>query len=261
MARRREGLHKEVSAIFDGVPIPRSGGGEPASEHGANHGRYVPPGPGAEGDPSAPMPGTSQPAAAASKGGPVEQSAPKAALPEKQESSAAVKLEKQLPVRGMSQWQRMWEWIKSKLPASKPGVNPGRQKVMVMLAPVLFIVMIFVLMQALRSPSPRTSQAQSFGPTNLGAGSGDEIDWQIPEPYPPNLRDPMQFGSTATGPVETGELVITGIVYSEDRPAVLVANRIVHEGEKVLGATVVKIGEDTVEFEMNGKKWSQKVKR
>jgi hypothetical protein len=34
---------------------------------------------------------------------------------------------------------------------------------------------------------------------------------------------------------------------------------IVHVGSKVAGATVTKINKDDVEFEINGKKWTQKV--
>jgi hypothetical protein len=54
-------------------------------------------------------------------------------------------------------------------------------------------------------------------------------------------------------------LTIKSIVYSEDNPSAVIGSRIVHEGEKVLGATVVKINKDSVEFEAGGKKWKQNI--
>ena len=49
-------------------------------------------------------------------------------------------------------------------------------------------------------------------------------------------------------------------MYSEDNPTAVVGKKIVHVGEKVSGATVVGIDKDSVEFEMNGKEWTQKVR-
>jgi len=96
----------------------------------------------------------------------------------------------------------------------------------------------------------------------MGAvASPKDIDWQIPEPYPTTLRDPMQIGSTGTTAVQTSELVVKGIVYSEDNPSAVVGNEIVHEGEEVMGAIVVKINSDSVVFKMNDKEWTQKVER
>jgi type II secretory pathway component PulC len=56
-------------------------------------------------------------------------------------------------------------------------------------------------------------------------------------------------------------LVVKGIVYSDDRPAAVVGNDIVFEGDTVGGAKVVKINQDSVEFQTNEKKWTQKVER
>ena len=129
---------------------------------------------------------------------------------------------------------------------------------MVILVPVLLIALIFVFTRVLSSSSPQITKAQSFDQANAAAAS-NKIDWQIPEPYPATLRDPMQFGSVTTTQDGTGKLIVKGIVYSENNPSAVIGNQIVHEGEKVLGATIVKINKDGVEFEMNGKKWTQKV--
>lgn len=53
--------------------------------------------------------------------------------------------------------------------------------------------------------------------------------------------------------------VITGIVYSCEKPSVLIGDKIVYEGEEINGVKVIKINEDSVEFGMKEKSWEQKV--
>jgi hypothetical protein len=55
--------------------------------------------------------------------------------------------------------------------------------------------------------------------------------------------------------------VVAGILYSTDKPAVVVDRKIVHERDTIQGVTVVKIYKDKVEFEKNGKNWTQKVQQ
>jgi hypothetical protein len=70
----------------------------------------------------------------------------------------------------------------------------------------------------------------------------------------------MQFGSATTG-TETGRLIVKGIVYSEDNPSAVIGSQIVHKGDKISGIAIVEINENSVEFEANGKKWTQQVQR
>jgi len=56
---------------------------------------------------------------------------------------------------------------------------------------------------------------------------------------------------------EVGHVELTGILYSEDNPAAVIGNKIVHEGDVVDGVKVVKIHKSAVEFEKNGVKWTQ----
>ena len=55
--------------------------------------------------------------------------------------------------------------------------------------------------------------------------------------------------------------VVTGIVYSEDKPSAIVDRKIVHEGDVIYGATVVKIYRDNVKFSRKSKNWEQKVQQ
>ena len=239
--QRKVGLQKKVSSIFTGVPIPKDNGarqssGTPAPERP----NYAPP---------SHLAGTTE------KPQQPAQPPPKATPAKQPKAHTATKAARQIP------WQQTLEKIKTKLFTPKPGVSPAKQKAMVILAPVLFLIMIFAFTRVLSSLSPKTTGARSFGPSKAVAGSNNEIDWQIPEPYPTTLRDPMQFGSVTTAQGGTGKLIIKGIVYSKNNPSAVIGNQIVHEGEKVFGATVVKINKDSVEFEMNGKRWTQKVQR
>jgi len=239
--QRRVGLQKKVSSIFTGVPIPKDNGArQPSGAPAPERPNYAPP---------SHLAGTTE------KPQQPAQPPPKAAPAKQPKAVTTTKAAKQLP------WQQALERIKTKLFTPKPGVSPARQKAMVILVPVLFLIMIFVFIRVLSGPLPKTTGAQSFGPSGAIAASNNEIVWQIPELYPTTLRDPMQFGSITTTQDGPGKLIVKGIVYSKNNPSAVIGNQIVHEGEKVSGATIVKINKDSVEFEMNGKRWTQKVQR
>jgi len=258
MAKNKAGLHKKVSAIFDGVLLesdnaapgpPRAPAPErPKDKLPSKRKKELsePPAPRKQPAQSYMTSTTLQP----QKQQPV-QLPPKTTPAKQPDIGATRKVVKRIP------WQQSLQQIRDKLFASKPGVSDTRQKTMTILIPVLFITLIFVLTRVLRTPSPMITKAQGFGPSSAVASS-TKIDWQIPPPYPTTLRDPMRFGSPASGSEADG-IIVKGIVYSKDNPSAVIGNRIVHEGDKVLGATVVKISENSVDFEMNDKKWTQKV--
>jgi len=68
------------------------------------------------------------------------------------------------------------------------------------------------------------------------------------------------LAKTAKAKSETRGL-ITGVVYTEGYASALIGRELVHEGEQIHGATVVKIHKDKVEFEKNGMRWSQAVQQ
>jgi hypothetical protein len=252
MEKRKTGLHKLVSTIFDGVPLPKD---DDAQQPSGTPARERPdsalPKPAAPSHLTPKMPKPQQQ--------PVQ--VPPEAAPAKPDTNAAVETPKQIP------WQQTLEKIKtqvfaieSKVFAAKPGVSATKQKTMVVLVPVLFIALIFVFTRVLSTPGPKITKAQSIGQANAAAAS-NKIDWQIPEPYPATLRDPMQFGSVTTAQSGASGLIVRGIVHSKDNPAAVIGSQILHEGDKVLGVTIVKINEKSVDFEINGKRWTQKVQR
>jgi type II secretory pathway component PulC len=72
---------------------------------------------------------------------------------------------------------------------------------------------------------------------------------------------PVMTGTNKTETNELAKLIVSGILCSEDKSSAIIGNRIVHEGDQIQGANIIKINKEGVEFEMNGKKWTQKVQR
>jgi hypothetical protein len=162
-----------------------------------------------------------------------------------------------------------WKQIISKLCETKSGTSSTKQKAMVVMMPVLFIILIvFVIRGGVFGTSGHNAQTGDEI-NNIGvasAGLNDQIDWEIPEPYPATLRDPMQLGpvvprTNQAENKEIGQLIVKSILYSEDYSSAIISNRIVHEGDQIQGASIIKINKDSVEFEMNGKKWSEGIQR
>jgi len=260
MAKHKAGLHKEITSIFDGVPLQKKKDARkptrvPAKNRLGNEAQRKD----SDGPLEAPV-STKPPAPA-----PEIPRTPKPQRPgpllRKVVPAEQPKVDTAVENAAKPSWQQVLEQFKSKLFAPKPGVNAGRQKVMTILIPVLFIILIFVFIKVLSPPVRGTHPFTASVPSNAVAGSGNKIDLQIPALYPATLRDPMRFGSATTAQVETGKLTVTGIVHSRERPCAIIDNLIVREGDKVSGAIVVKINKDSVELEMNGKRWTQRVQQ
>jgi hypothetical protein len=74
----------------------------------------------------------------------------------------------------------------------------------------------------------------------------------------PQLAEQLRNNALNPSPV-TPAGVVSGIVYSADRPAALVGTQIVHKGESIGGVRVVKIEAEAVTFEKGGRTWTQKI--
>lgn len=241
MPKRKAGLHKEISSIFKGVPLKRDNDTAPRSGTDASqppHRTFS----------RLPALERQEPEAAEPK-----KPAPQTAPPRPKESKPPKKSS------GPSLLQKACERIKNKLHTRKKGVSNNRQKTMVLLVPMLAIALIVVLFNVLSTPSANTAAKGPSAAAAASAASGNEINWQVPPVYPETLRDPTQFGP-ATTQAHLGSLTVRGIVYSEN-PSAVIGTRIVRAGDEISGAKVIKINQDSVEFEMDGKRWTQKVQR
>jgi hypothetical protein len=150
--------------------------------------------------------------------------------------------------------------LKAKLLTSKHGAPSGRQKIMLLLSPVLAIALLLAVANAVKKP-PQTAANSSKKATAAATAFNGKVNWELPPVIPNNLRDPMLFGSVSSGAGKDAAVgpVVKGIVYSEDNPSAVVGDRIVSAGDTVAGAKVEKINRDSVEFSVGDKKWSQKV--
>jgi type II secretory pathway component PulC len=108
---------------------------------------------------------------------------------------------------------------------------------------------------------PRTD-----GKTNTGNSimANIEIDWQEPPLYSAKLRDPMELDAKQQKTIieTSNDLVVKGITTSEDRKFATIGTIYVQEDEIVPGTKirVTKINRNSVEFEEDGKTWTQEVK-
>lgn len=255
MPKNKAGLHKQVSSIFTGIPVPTKDNADQASSTATKE-------PASYGPPSH-LSGTTVKEALQSKLSPqktIPTEKPKAA------EKKAAKVQKPVKIKssGPSALEQAVQRIKDRLFAPQAGVNPVRQKAMVVLVPVMFIGMVLAFYKMLGGVPGETTAPKVITPSNPIAAASSTIDWKIPDLYPTTLRDPMQFKKEVVTPTnnpdKTEEITVKGILYSQENPSVIIGIEILHEGDIVSGATIVKINKDSVEFEMNGKEWTQKVR-
>lgn len=237
--KSKTGLHKKVACIFDGTP---TGAQPPASEAAE---------PSAAAEPQPPA-GQFQPPASTFGPKPVPVTSSQRTAPAKASAKAAAKQNKNM--FGLT---------------NKQGKTDPKQLKMLVLVAVLAVALVGVLFFVL-SGSPKPPQkAAAAGPAQqpnqtaaAAAAAAGNIPWTRPEPWPEQIRDPMTMGTQGRTAENTpAEYVVKGIVFSQTRPSAIVGNRIVSVGDTINGMTVTAIAKDSVEFEKDGKRWTQQVQR
>jgi hypothetical protein len=121
-------------------------------------------------------------------------------------------------------------------------VNHARRKKMVLMIPLLSILLLVVLNRFHGMPL--------LGSEWLRLGTYEKMVGEIVESGFSSIEDDSQH------PVR---LKVRGIAFTSERPSAVVGTTIVHEGDVVLGATIVEISRGNVKFEVNGETWTQKV--
>ncbi len=255
MTRYKAGLHKKISSIFDGVPLQNQGQNHPeddmqvADYHEEQTQEQNTPAQGQQSHVHEPVKKLYKDTT------------------EKQHKTFT-KFNNNLKARCLQFYQS----LKERLLPSVPGVNPARQIALVILIPVLFIVLIFVLVRVLGSDSAAKGRTKNVSESSGAAKSSSTIDWQLPQPFSAQIRDPMKrVPSTSRWPVGSnnassdawlfseGQVVLKGIVHGKDKANAIVGMQIVREGDKIGDITVVKINRSSVEFERNGQQKILKV--
>jgi len=274
--KNKAGLHKKVSSVFKGVPVPQNNGSQqPSGSHTPESAHGVPPKPApadrqvsqsslikklnqSEDSPDqAAQKQTANVFPKPASTNRMPQSPPITKLPQPEESlvqAAKATQPESMPFIEETS-DGLWQQIKDKLFTPKPGSSPTKQKAMVIMVPILAIIMIFAFRQILfKAPGKTKGAGIDETPVVVAsADSGHEIDWKIPEPISVMTRDPIKLP-------DQGVIIVRDIVYSHDRPSAVIGTKILYIGDKVNGATIIKINRDSIEFEKDEEMWVQKVR-
>ena len=262
MAKKRTGLQSEIAGIFSGVPVPKKGGKRSQSDNPATK----PDSPATKPvDPASkrsgsviPKPVTPQPrvpvAPAPKK---IEEPLPAAPKPKVVEVKAPERIVKQVP-------KKISRRRKDKSFAPKSGVSSSRQKAGITLFFIFSTALVIVLLRPYFTSSRNTTSRNARRvDTGTSTVANIEIDWPVPPVYSADLRDPMVLGKAPLPTVieSSQDIVVRGIVVSEDRKYAVVGTNYLQEGGIVPGTKirVIKINPNSVEFEEDGKTWTQKV--
>lgn len=246
MAKRRTGLQSQIASIFSGVPIPKKGGS----------GEGAPSAPSQAAGPEHPQP-KAPPAAGAAP--------PKFQPPVEpvREIPPAKVAPPRIPEPKIGQIPTAPRRKKEKLVSPRAGVRPARQKVAIAMIVVLTILLVVLLTRPSRKSTSRRVVSGTTEQANAAVLSkaNIRIDWPVPQKYPENLRDPMILNAAQEikKVVTPGVLDLRGISYSEDRKFAVIGTTTVEEGDTIEGATIIKINPNSVEFERDGKRWTQEV--
>ena len=152
-----------------------------------------------------------------------------------------------------------------------------RKKIRMGMVGVIFLVFIFTMIRAFKPSLFEVGAAQVDVKSEDGNGKIDDgsklpLSWELPVPYPQQLRDPMCLVQKKTtvpnqeqviaidNEKEISEIIISGIVYTEDKPSILVGNMILYEGEEIMGIKILNINRDSIELEKDGNRWTQQVR-
>jgi len=295
--KNKAGLHKKVSSVFKGVPVPQNNGSQqPSGSHTPESAHGVPPKPApadrqvsqsslikklnqSEDSPDqAAQKQTANVFPKPASTNRMPQSPPITKLPQPEESlvqAAKATQPESMPFIEETS-DGLWQQIKDKLFTPKPGSSPTKQKAMVIMVPILAIIMIFAFRQILfKAPGKTKGAGIDETPVVVAsADSGHEIDWKIPEPISVMTRDPIKLpeqtetqnakqngeNNATANKLDQGVIIVRDIVYSHDRPSAVIGTKILYIGDKVNGATIIKINRDSIEFEKDEEMWVQKVR-
>ncbi|MBL7214927.1 MAG: hypothetical protein ISS71_04540 [Phycisphaerae bacterium] len=152
--------------------------------------------------------------------------------------------------------------------ASKGKMDP-RQKKMTLLVGGLSLVFAGILVVSLgglgqKKPATAKADVNATGTSE----SQESLQWQMPQPLPTQLRNPMipqaaqpDPANQDAAPGQSGQMIVRGIVFSENNSSAIINGKIVRQGETLEGIQIVKINKDSVEFKQGEKSWTQQVQR
>jgi hypothetical protein len=150
------------------------------------------------------------------------------------------------------------------------GADPQQKKMAGLaggLAVVFGIVLYFSFGGGVGGSKPSESAAKTKTEAALSPVLSGPV-WVMPEELPETLRDPMKplvagaAVSMSSNPAHAANdpFVVKGIVFSQKRASALINDQIIGEGQEFDGIKVVRITKTEVEFEADGRRWTQPVR-
>jgi hypothetical protein len=268
---RKSGLHKQISSIFDGVPIPHNSivAEEPDTSS-------VPVQPQDTIEPQSPEPAAPVDQASSPSGASLVKRL--TSNPSECASAPSIRIGRPMPLP-----KTVFQSVKKVEPAfssqmkkavfgSAKGSMDSRQKKMAALVGILSIVFGAVLLVTLGG----LGKGSAIAAAAAGAETGSQTaavqqktveEWKAPEPLPANIRNAAAPAVKQGGPDQTsgtndsGGPVVRGILFSKQKPSAIINDQVLTVGQTIDGAKILQITRDTVEFEANGKRWTQSVQR
>jgi hypothetical protein len=254
MAKKRTGLQSEIAGIFSGVPVPKKGGTRSQSDSPEKKPDSPASKPKDHVVPKPVIPQPQVPVTPVPKK--VDEPVPAAQKPKVIEIKAPEQVVKKTP-------KKLARRRKEKTFAPKSGVSSSRQKASITLLLFFSTALVIVLTRQYLIPpgNPNPPKIPSGASSERSTSAEIKVAWPLPPVYSEDLRDPMILGKTPPPPPSPRDVVVRGIVVSEDRKYAVIGTNYLQEGGIVPGTNikVKKINPNSVEFEEDGKVWTQKV--
>jgi hypothetical protein len=266
---RKSGLHKQISSIFDGVPVPQNNGHPETADVSSS--QMQP-----DGQDMTELQVQPEPASVSTTAAPslIKRMS---ADPSECASAPVLQVNRPMPLPKSSAMAAktgpgMSSQIRKIIFGSSKGSLDAHQKKMAVLVAVLCVVfggVMFISLGGVGQAKATAAESTTEEPAGQNPGTKKTAqDWKSPQPLPADLRDATSTVSkqTASSPDSaevsvSGDLVVKGIVFSRNKPSAIINNQILTEGETFNGVTIVKITKEAVEFKANDKQWTQQVQR
>jgi hypothetical protein len=270
MAKRKGGLQKKISSIFDGVHVPGSRKVDPLTTADP---------PSTDADAAHPINTDATPPTSKI----LSQKTPKETL--RPASKQNVRPSQVLRSR------RRAERVKAEAEVNEK--YETKQKIFTFMIPVLVALLAYMIYDVFIAGTNQPDTTSIYkGRTEERKRAMEEahalITWQKPDLYPENLLDPMMEEADVDiyvegqplrddksqrkgpdGKIYTKEeayvmgldINIDSILYSERKSSVVIDNAILREGNKIRKATIIKINKNNVEFERDGDNFTRPQRR
>jgi hypothetical protein len=117
------------------------------------------------------------------------------------------------------------------------------------------------------TPAGKSDGSASAAPDATDSAPRARITWERPDPVGPIGRDPtrLDWPGDVTSPNATSiaapvagdpEYTVSGVMYSTEQPSSVIINgHVLHEGDTIYGAVIVKITEGRAELSRGGRSW------